>query len=69
MGSIIKKLETRSTTKEKPRKLRFYFDTVSSRTFIKQSVALNMRNVAELSYPEIFHGLGNGEFFATHEGL
>lgn len=66
MGDIVKKYQVRSSAKEKPKTLRLYFDTGSPRTFIKQSIALNMKDVAELSYPKIFHGLGNGEFSATH---
>lgn len=66
MGDIIKKYQVRSSVKEKPKFLRLYFDTGSPRTFIKQSIALNMKDVAELSYPKIFHGLGNGQFGATH---
>jgi len=66
MGHIIRKYRVRSSEKEKPQLLRLYFDTGSPRTFVKQSIASKMSDVTELSYPKIFHGLGNGEFAATH---
>lgn len=66
MGDIIKSFKTRSAITEKSRLIKFYFDTGSPRTFVKQSVALKMREVTKLSYPEIFSGLGNGSFKATH---
>jgi hypothetical protein len=62
----IRKYRVRSSPKEKPKLLNLYFDTGSPRTFIKQSIALKMKDVAELTLPKIFHGLGNGEFAATH---
>jgi hypothetical protein len=66
MGDVIKKFKVRSSPKEKAQLLNLYFDTGSPRTFIRQSVALRMRDVTELSLPLVFHGLGNGEFAATH---
>jgi len=66
MGDIIKNFQARSATGEKPRLLKFYFDTGSPRTFVKKSAALDMKDVAKLSAPVIFSGLGNGRFEATH---
>jgi hypothetical protein len=66
MGDIIKKFHTRSTPKEKSLLLRFYFDTGSPRTFVKQSIALKMKAVAKFPIPKIFYVLGNGNFSATH---
>lgn len=66
MGDIIKKFEVRSTTKEKARRLRLYFDSGSPRTFIKLSPASRMHSIAELAEPRSFQGLGNGRFQATH---
>ncbi len=64
MGDIIKKISIRSTSKEKSKPVRCYFDTGSSRTFIKHSVAAQFAGLSELAEPQIFHGLGNGSFFA-----
>jgi len=66
MGDIIKKLPCRSTPGERPQSLRVYFDTGSPRTFVKEGVALKMMAVSKLPKPEVFSGLGNGTFHATH---
>lgn len=66
MSDIIKKFVSRSVPAEKSRLLRFYFDTGSPRTFVKQSVASAMKDISKLYKPEIFHGLGDGDFYATH---
>ncbi len=66
MGDIIKNFQARSAAREKTRSLRFYFDTGSPRTFMKRSVALKMKEVAKLSEPNVFFGLGDGSFKATH---
>ena len=66
MGDIIKSFRIRSAVTEKPRSLRCYFDTGSPRTFVKESIALDMKGVAKLPAPNVFHGLGNGSFKATH---
>lgn len=64
MGDIIKSFPVRSASAEKPRLLKFYFDTGSPRTFIKQSATNGMRGLAKLPDPKTFHGLGNGHFKA-----
>lgn len=66
MGDIIKKYQVRSTAKEKPRRLKFYFDTGSPRTFLKQSIAAQLQDTAALTEPMTFTGLGDGSFSATH---
>ncbi|MEW6557591.1 MAG: retropepsin-like aspartic protease [Elusimicrobiota bacterium] len=66
MGDVINKFLCRSASKEKPQELQLYFDTGSPRTFVKQSIALKMEAISKLPQPEEFHGLGNGNFFATH---
>lgn len=65
MGDIIKTFPVRSTTGEKSRLLKFYFDTGSPRTFVKQSATRGMKGLARLPEPEAFRGLGNGPFNAT----
>ena len=64
MGDIIISLPTRSVTGKKPRAFRLYFDTGSPRTFVKESVARNLKEFAKLSKPIIFSGLGDGSFKA-----
>ncbi len=64
MGDIIKAFPVRSASSEKPRFLKFYFDTGSPRTFIKQSAASGMKGLAKLPDAMVFHGLGNGKFKA-----
>lgn len=64
MGDVIKSLPTRSVKDEEPRSLRFYFDTGSPRTFVKESVARKMKGLAVLPDPEVFSGLGDGKFEA-----
>src|SRR5437899_2326162 len=66
MGDVIKKIRVRSTPRETARLLNVYFDTGSPRTFVKESVALPMKDIAELSYPRIFHGLGDGQFSSSY---
>ncbi len=66
MGDIIKKYPTRSSLREKPRFLKYYFDTGSPRTFVKESAALQMREVIKLSVPKQFYGLGDGGFKASY---
>lgn len=66
MGDIMKTFKVRTSKKERGTPLRFYFDTGSPRTFIRYSVASPMKGFAELPDPEVFHGLGDGQFIATH---
>lgn len=65
MGDIIKRFPSRFVKGVKPRNLRFYFDTGSPRTFIKESIAVNMKDVVKLTHPDVFKGLGDGSFKAT----
>lgn len=66
MGDIILPYATRSARGEKPRTLRYYFDTGSSVTFIKRSATRGMKNVSRLAVPEEFGGMGNGAFRSAH---
>lgn len=66
MGEIIQTYWVRTTAGEKPRRLRFLFDSGSVRTFAKLSAVSGMREVLPLRAPKPFGGLGNGRFLATH---
>ena len=66
MGDIIKTFPSRSSTKEKIQLLKYYFDTGSPRTFVKEFAALKMKGVLKLPQPKQFFGLGNGGFKATY---
>ncbi len=66
MGDIIKTYQVRSTAGERSQRVRLYFDTGSAWTFVKDSTASHMRAIAKLPSPQVFHGLGNGAFQATH---
>ena len=66
VGDIIKSHSVRSAPRERPRSLRFYYDTGSPVTFVKRSSARTLRNVTKLPVAEPFGGLGNGAFMATH---
>jgi hypothetical protein len=66
VGDIIKRHAVRSAPGERPRALRFYYDTGCPVTFVKRSAVRSMRNVSKLAVPESFGGLGNGSFRATH---
>ncbi|MBI5214560.1 MAG: retroviral-like aspartic protease [Ignavibacteriae bacterium] len=65
MGDIIIKYQIRSHPEEKPKNVRCYFDTGSSRTFVKHSIASHLVGTRELSHPRAFFGFGNGSFIAT----
>lgn len=66
MGDIIKTYQVRSSEGEKARRARLYFDTGSPWTFVKESLVSGMREVARLTVPRPFRGLGSGSFCATH---
>lgn len=66
MGDIIKSYLVRSSSKEKSRVLKFYFDSGSPRTFVKYSAVADTRGIAVLPEQAKFYGLGNGGFYATH---
>jgi hypothetical protein len=66
VGEILKTYPVRSAAGERPRSLRFLFDTGSLHTFVKLSAVRGMRNATRLAVPELFGGLGNGNFRATH---
>lgn len=66
MGDVIKLLPVRSYRGEKEKRLRFYFDSGSPYTFIKETKAKKFKDIIKLSVPQTFTGLGNGNFKATH---
>lgn len=63
---IVKSYQVRSADGERPRRLRFLFDTGTIHTFVKLGALRGMRNVAKLHVPKRFGGLGDGAFQATH---
>lgn len=66
MSDIIKKYQVRLSAKEKPKLLRFYFETASPSTFLKQLISGQLQTDAKFPEPKVFNGLGNGNFKVTH---
>lgn len=66
MGDVIEVFGVRSSTGERARPLRLYFDSGSPCTFIKISACRGFKNLLPLAKPKPFGGLGDGAFRATH---
>ncbi len=54
---------------EKPRQFTLTWDNGSPWTFISESAATAIGDPWELGEPQVFHGLGNGEFTAHYSML
>ena len=64
MGDVIRPFQVRSSRRERPRRLRLYFDSGSPYAFIKRSACRGFNAVMRLPFPEPFDGLGSGRFQA-----
>lgn len=62
MGDVIRSFPVRSSKEDKPRLLKFYFDTGSPYTFVKRSACKGFVNLSKLGAAVTFHGMGNGRF-------
>ena len=60
MDDVIKTFPVRSHRRDKPRKLRLYFDSGSPYTLIKRSACRGFKAILRLPGPIDFGGLGNG---------
>ena len=64
MGDVIKPFSVRSSSCDRARKLKLYFDSGSPYTFIKSSSTRGFKAVWSLPKPLDFGGMGDGVFEA-----